>query len=144
MTLTIDTDENPQIPAFARKYGVRGVAEHGHKFIGIERPKGHGHQMALKMCFRNAARLAMDGRGTYVEGYALVPGGLPFDHAWITLDGLHAVDQTLTNASAYDYFGIEIATPDLRKILHRQQYWGVFSVLDPDLKENLRLLGLAK
>ncbi len=46
------------------------VIEHGRPFTGVRRPKGY-RQRAAKQCFRNAAMLAVDGRGTYVEGYAV-------------------------------------------------------------------------
>ena len=45
----------------------------------------------------NAADLAMQNRGTYVEGYASLVeggGGFPMLHAWVTLDGVHAIDPT--------------------------------------------------
>jgi len=54
-------------------------------------------------------------RGFYVEGYAMSHEDWPFQHAWITLDGLHAVDVTLRSpASDCFYFGISIPFRILR------------------------------
>jgi len=68
-------------------------------------------------------------RGFYVEGYAMSHEDWPFQHAWITLDGLHAVDVTLRSpASDCFYFGISIPFRILRaEILARD---GRFPLLD--------------
>jgi hypothetical protein len=49
--------------------------------------------------------LALDDRGTYVEGYAS-HRGCPKHHAWVTLDGAHAIDVTRDNPGDCHYFGI--------------------------------------
>jgi hypothetical protein len=74
--------------------GMIEVIARGRPFVGIERPKGFRHQMKAKGCFCNAGRVAMDERATYVEGFILSLGML-IPHAWLTLDGVHAIDQTL-------------------------------------------------
>jgi hypothetical protein len=50
---------------------------------------------AAKACFSNAYTLTMEKGGTYCEG---IPVGksFGFHHAWITLDGEHAIDVTLS------------------------------------------------
>jgi hypothetical protein len=66
-------------------------------------------QRKKQACFGNAAILAMGDRGTYVEGFAL--NGLYLaHHAWITLDGVHAIDPTWRAASTCCYFGIQFPT----------------------------------
>jgi hypothetical protein len=80
------------------------VLKYGRPFIGGGRPKGY-RQRAAKNCYLNSFYLADADRGFYVEGYALRPGHL-FQHAWITIDGTHAVDVTLQNISDCLFFGI--------------------------------------
>jgi hypothetical protein len=74
-------------------YAIQAVIDHGRPYVGIGRPKCY-RKRADKACFFNAADLAMQDRGTYVEGYASFGGGFPIYHAWITLDGVHAIDPT--------------------------------------------------
>jgi len=82
------------------------LVANGSLFTGIRRPKGF-RQMMRKNCFRNAQILAIEGRATYVEGICVarsVPW-IGFAHAWLTLDGEHAIDVTL-DAESHAYFGI--------------------------------------
>jgi hypothetical protein len=96
----------------------KAVIKHGQPFIGIERPKGF-RQRAKQACFRNAMNLALDGRGTYVEGFAIVRD-YPVHHAWTTLDGVHAIDTTWPNAPVCQYFGIPFTTKTVSGWLKRQ------------------------
>ena len=83
------------------------VLKYGRAFIGINRPKGY-RQRAAKNCYLNSFYLADAERGVYVDGFSLLPDqGLLFRHAWITLDGIHAVDVTLRHpAPECHFFGI--------------------------------------
>jgi hypothetical protein len=109
-----------QIEAF-RLAGFTGITidpyviEHGRPFTGIKRPKGY-RQRAEKWCFHNAAMLALEGRGTYVEGYA-IPLGDKFlcHHAWITTGDGCAVDVTWHNPEQAAYFGVPIPSTVLAK-----------------------------
>jgi len=66
---------------FARGAKLRDAArsnliERGKVFTPIKRPKGY-RKRRDRECFYNSAMLAIDGRGTYVEGLAcssLFPG----------------------------------------------------------------------
>src|SRR5262245_18836640 len=81
------------------------VVEHGRSYIG--KRVNNFRQRARKKCFVNAGRLALERRGTYVEGFAMSPRShAPVHHAWITLDGVHAIDVTWPNAPECSYFGI--------------------------------------
>src|SRR5262245_34286586 len=103
------------------------VLKYGRGYIGIERPKGFRHQRARKQCFRNAAEAALRGRGQYVEGYTLNRTDhlhMIFQHAWITLDGVHAIDQTLPDAPAHDYFGIPFSNDVINKAFAVRGYYG--------------------
>ena len=99
-------------------------------------PKDTAGQMRNKACFQNAGMLALAGRGEYVEGFAM-DNGQPFAHAWITLDGVHAIDPTLPDATRYTYFGIQVPVAILEKVICNQRYWGVLE------KSNFDLLGLS-
>jgi hypothetical protein len=94
------------------------VIQHGRSFIGIKRPKGYRRRTA-KQCFHNAAMLAIEGRGTYVQGYAAREHGvqLPIEHAWITVDNVHAIDVTWPDSEQAAYFGVPIPTTVLGKLL---------------------------
>jgi hypothetical protein len=83
----------------------RAVLDYGRPYIGIDRPKGY-RQRKAKACFGNAALLALEERGAYVEGFAMSFDQPAFHHAWITLDAKHAIDTTLPNATERQYFGI--------------------------------------
>jgi hypothetical protein len=81
------------------------VEKFGRPYVGAVRPRGY-RQMARKCCVYNAARLAFQRRGTYVEGFASKTGSFLFLHAWITVDDEHAVDTTLPDGPQYQYLGI--------------------------------------
>jgi hypothetical protein len=114
----------------------RFVLDHGRSYSGAERPRGYRHQRARKQCFMNAASLALDGRGTYVEGFA-IRTGTPVLHAWITLDGATAIDPTWPDATACHYFGIAFdEAPAIAKMCRR----GTYGMLDPFDDDFLREL----
>ena len=87
---------------------LHAVIDHGRPYLGIARPKGY-RKRSYRKCFYNAGRLALDNRGTYVEGYAATigpPFGIFIHHAWVTLDSEHAIDVTWDNAAGCGYVGI--------------------------------------
>src|SRR5262245_35725576 len=95
------------------------VVKHGRSYIGVKRLKNF-RQRARKQCFVNAGRLALDGRGTYVEGFAMSPTSQShIHHAWITLDGENALDVTWPDASKCSY--LEFHSP--------KNYWPAFVYL---------------
>jgi hypothetical protein len=95
----------------------RYVIQHGRPFVGIERPKGF-RRRAAKQCFHSATMLAIDGRGTYVEGYAApYHGKLLIEHAWIMVDAVHAIDVTWIDPERAAYFGVPIPSAVLAKLL---------------------------
>lgn len=93
----------------------RALLAHGRLFTGIPKPKGFPRYRAPKQCYRNAGLIAIyDERERgyrYVEGFAYDPDfDFLFQHAWVTLDGEHAIDPTLPFDSKQLYFGLEIPT----------------------------------
>jgi hypothetical protein len=101
------------------------VLGHGRPYIGIRRPKNY-RPRAVKRCFANAANLAFGGRGIYVEGFAVgsEDPDLVLHHAWITLDGVHAIDVTWRRqASDCHYYGIAFPNDVVRRLLLRRNYW---------------------
>jgi hypothetical protein len=116
------------IPARYRPIRVAPLLEHGRPFTAIARPRGY-HLKPVKNCFMNAMRLATGEfgvPGTYVEGYAMGPGGGgPVHHAWVTLDGTNAVDTTWRYAAGEcHYFGIPFAEDVLTRFMIRHRYYG--------------------
>jgi hypothetical protein len=83
------------------------IGDGGREFIPASRPKGY-RKGRDKQCFDNAGDLALDGRGKYVEGFAVDAelGRFAVHHAWITLDGIHAIETTWRKPGLF-YFGIE-------------------------------------
>jgi hypothetical protein len=88
----------------------------GKLYTGIKRPKGF-RQLARKQCFGNSRILATEmdwrrrgwpRRPRYVEGLVIgitnCVGAI--HHGWLTLDGIHAIDVTLPDASDHIYFGV--------------------------------------
>ncbi len=86
------------------------VLKYGRQLFPVARPKGI-RQRTRKQCFNNSFHIANDGRGFYVEGFAMKGGlrlHLAFHHAWSTRDGIHAFDTTLVDNSDCLYYGIVI------------------------------------
>jgi hypothetical protein len=103
---------------------LRAVLDHGCPYVGEKRPKGYRKRKA-GCCFRNAAKLAIRGRGTYVEGFASFLDDTPIHHAWVTLDGVHAIDATWTWHDPADcrYFGIAFPPLILARHCISQRYF---------------------
>jgi hypothetical protein len=121
-------------PSSAEK--ARAVLRFGRPFVGIARPKGFRRQRKLKACYMNAVTMAFRGCGTYVEGFARSgSSGIVTDHAWITLDGEHAIDQTWPDADKCQYFGIPFSEKVLTKVMRRHGYYGLLDPVDYDLLE---------
>jgi hypothetical protein len=76
------------------KQVLEAVGANGKDYKPAVRPKGFRHQRKMKACFQNAAMTAIDGRARYVEGIAQSLAGDWMHHAWVTIDGEHAIDQT--------------------------------------------------
>jgi hypothetical protein len=59
-------------------------------------------------------------------------------HAWITLDGVHAIDVTLRDpASDVLYFGIPFSLEVLERWIRKRRHWGLLDALDTDIDELL-------
>jgi len=119
----------------------KAVLKYGRSFVGIERPKGY-RPRAPKNCYQNAGDLACTGRGQYVEGFAISGNtGACCQHAWITIDGVHAIDVTWRNAVQCHYFGIVFPAEVLATWMLKRGYWGL---LDPVEDELLLDAGLSR
>ena len=101
----------------------KAVLKLGRSYTGIQRPKGYRKGKARR-CFFNAGDLAAQELGIYVEGFAFPTlGSRPIHHAWITLDGVHAVDVTWDSAPDCAYFGIAFSGRVVRRWACREGYW---------------------
>jgi hypothetical protein len=116
------------LAAYERHQGAIGtdaeadklILQYGRPFTGIKRPKGY-RDRAQKKCFLNAVNLTTAKRGTYCEGFAAgVGSSFIFHHAWITLDGEHAIDVTLSDAEDHFYFGIAFPSPQFNEVLRQR------------------------
>lgn len=86
------------------------VLRFGRQFVPAPRPPGM-RLRAPKKCFSNAAN-RVDSGIYYVEGYAMLPGQPPFHHAWLSRDGVHAIEVTLRNKiEDCAFFGILFPPP---------------------------------
>ena len=84
--------------------------------------------MTRKQCFANAQCVAVLGNNlaTYVEGLCIHPEmpNFPFSHAWLTLDGEHAIDVTLPDAESCAYFGIAFDNHQVSQFISTNKCWG--------------------
>jgi hypothetical protein len=105
-------------------FDISAVLNHGRPYIAAKRSKEYRARKP-KRCFSNAAKLAFRGLGTYVEGFAAFRGNVPLHHAWITLDGLHAIDVTWVWHDPDDchYFGIEFPGEILARYCMSHDCW---------------------
>jgi hypothetical protein len=104
--------------------------------LGAERPKAW-RQRAPKQCFRNASNLAFDKKCLYVEGFALARvDGLMIHHAWVTIDGVHALDPTWADATVCAYFGIAFRAELVGRALNSCRQYGLLDPLDTTLLES--------
>jgi hypothetical protein len=94
------------------KQVLEAVSASGKYYKPVARPKGFRHQRKMKACFQNAAMTAIDGKARYVEGIALFGDKYWAHHAWVTIDGEHAIDQTWTEPGVR-YVGIEFSAKQI-------------------------------
>lgn len=124
-------ETSPAIIEARQHYNLVGVSaalwfalqERGKKFVGIERPKGFRRQWRERDCFRNSTSVAFkDKRAIYVEGVAW-DLGCGFHHAWITLDGEHAIDPTWPRPGTA-YLGITVPFEELCRATIGTRHYG--------------------
>jgi hypothetical protein len=93
--------------------------------LALSGRKAFAVSTAARQCFRNARLVALTYEGaTYVEGIAFSLHGsdrIGFYHAWITLDGEHAVDPTWRKPGC-GYFGIAFPIKQVGEVV-RGQWW---------------------
>jgi hypothetical protein len=108
---------------------LEALRQRGKEYVAIPRPKGFRHQKEMKECFYNAYTTAMKRReARYVEGLAFAPNGTWLPHAWLTTDGIHAIDQTWNYQEGIRYFGIQFPIKEVASVAARRGWVG--AVLD--------------
>ena len=109
---------------------IEALRDRGKEYVAIPRPKGFRHQKEKKECFYNAYSAAMKRRKVrYVEGVAFAPSpGIWLPHAWLTMDGVHAIDQTWDYQEGMRYIGIELPIKEVAGAAERRGWVG--AVLD--------------
>jgi len=119
------------------------VLRYGRDYIGVVRPKGLRHQRARQQCFWNAADAATQDRGQYVEGFVMHRRHrAPIHHAWLTGDGVRAIDQTLPDARDYDYLGIPFSNAVLVRAIWTRRDVGILTLLAEQPEPAAEILGL--
>lgn len=82
----------------------------------------------VRLCFMNAANLALSDPGmTYVEGFA-DSGLMPTEHAWV-VDVKGRVFDSTWRKHGLSYFGVPFTTRLLRQSLVANGYYGMFGAM---------------
>jgi hypothetical protein len=111
------------------KYPDQFVLDNGKPYY-MDENTFKGKMGPQKLCYMNAGRMALDGKGTYVEGYVNV--GLPIAHAWIERDG-KVIETTIRDkAHVKGYYGVPYETEYLRETILDRGIWGIQAPHGPD------------
>jgi hypothetical protein len=91
-------------------------------------------KMTRQQCFKNAATLAIDGAGIYVEGNVLVHG-VPIAHAWVVdEDDGYVIDTTIRpHPGILGYYGIPFKTEYLIKTIVKHKVYGLLDYWNTDI-----------
>jgi hypothetical protein len=119
--------QSPQWLNFDVPFALWSVLDQrGTEYIAAPRPKGFRRQRSEGYCFGNAALIVLDHENaTYVEGAAWSPSCRgAVHHAWVTLDGKHAVDPTWPYDPATIYIGITVARAVVLRAVCLKSYRG--------------------
>jgi hypothetical protein len=110
---------------------------------GMAYPVGPGTFLGRKgkrhMCFMNAAHKALEGEGTYVEGYVLMRG-IPIEHAWVVDEAGVVIETTIPKNMADKinlYYGIPFKREFLIEVLLKTKYYGLLGWLTYDQTNKL-------
>ena len=80
----------------------------------------------MKMCFQNASTASGPHTGyQYAEGYALKPGLIPMNHAWLVDDDDNAIDITWEYDPDTAYYGIIFPHDYLWETLEKKKTYGI-------------------
>lgn len=101
--------------------------DHGREYRVTEKTYA-GKRQRAKMCYRNAALLAMsDDSLTYVEGY-VTTFGIPLEHAFCVDSEGNVVDPTLKPDLEHAYYGVPFRMSFVREELIRRKVWGIIDM----------------
>lgn len=138
ITLPYVVGYSPRVPEILNRLGKR--------YISTPVPKGLPRYRTVGDCHRNCQNAVLaDNRLTYVEGAAHTSIGVWMGHAWVTMDGVHAIDLTWRGQRARlfrkgygkddataimhpasEYVGVEIPTKDVAKFMVANGYHALF------------------
>jgi hypothetical protein len=86
----------------------------------------HIQQGPEHQCFKTSALLAIKHDNLrYVEGFAT--SVIPMPHAWLVDSDGNVIDPTWDKTYGDDYFGVEIPTQTLLKVILKTDQYGVLS-----------------
>jgi len=95
------------------------LVREGETYSPIEVPAELSRRVARTphKCFQRCYSVAIDTGWTYVEGVAVDPGSVwfPVHHAWLTKDGVVAVDLARPFDSDREYLGVPIQSSSLAR-----------------------------
>lgn len=92
-----------------------------------------GKRMKRKQCYANAAHLALDGHGTYVEGFVSCHG-VHIQHAFIVDASGNVVDPTIRpHAGIKGYYGIPFTVDYLRRTILKNAVYGLLDYWNLDI-----------
>lgn len=101
------------------------LAKHAKPFTLITVPLSGTYP--LGRCYKNAALCAGPVK-TYCEGYAVAKNlTIPLSHAWLSADGVEAIDPTWEDG--VEYFGVGFSQDFLLDFQTRTKLYGVFEGL---------------
>lgn len=101
------------------------LSKHGKQFTPITVPLSGTYP--LGRCYKNAA-LCSGPVKTYCEGYAVAKNlTIPLSHAWLSTDGVEAIDPTWEDG--VEYFGVGFTQDFLLDFQARTKLYGVFEGL---------------
>lgn len=103
------------------------VLQFGRPFFGNPQSPKYRKGRA-KRCFVTCGNHATEGRGTYVEGFAITPDSpMLIHHAWLTSDGTDAVEVTWKSpAEKNHYFGLPVSSQLLSACMCESGRYGIF------------------
>jgi hypothetical protein len=135
---SMSTEEEKSIKDFLEF--TKGMSHASAFLLKHGRPFAIGPQTFLgkrdkaKQCYRNAALRALDGEGTYIEGY--VGWMIPLEHAWLMAPDGTVIDPTLNGKGREHemfYFGVAFSNEYLSARLLKRKVFGLLSPIDPKL-----------
>ncbi len=130
------TESKDVIEQFVKGWRVLGhsdilgehILKNGSEFTPVSYPHNDDDDpWPTKQCFKNAILAgARHNYKYYVEGYVILPKiPFPIHHAWLSNDGIHAIDPTLNDERNRKYYGIKYDREEATRIMLKKGIAGM-------------------